>query len=166
MYEALFLSAHVAAESFLEELFCGLVVTGRGVESERNDVAPRLEIRSHSVARQLITGPGKNYVDWVPFNKTIGLAKLFFRGGRPFSDLSQANKDVLHKSHIIRNVIAHKSRYSVRQFETHIIGSASIPPRERNAAGYLRGLFRTAPSQTRFSNLLSQLLLCARELAK
>jgi hypothetical protein len=166
MYEGLFLSAHVAAESFLEELFLGLLVTGRGITSARNDVLPRLEIRSHAVARELITGPSKNYVDWVPFDRTITLAKLFFRGGRPFSDLNQQHKDTLFKSHIIRNVIAHRSRHSVKQFDRHIIGSASLPPSERNPAGYLRGFFRVTPAQTRFSNLLAQLLLCARDLAK
>jgi len=50
MYEALFLSGHVALEGFLEELFLGLLVNGRGVESSRGDIVARVEIRSYSVA--------------------------------------------------------------------------------------------------------------------
>ena len=41
MYEALFLSAHVSAEGFLEELFLGLLVSGHGIKSGRTDIIPR-----------------------------------------------------------------------------------------------------------------------------
>jgi hypothetical protein len=166
MYEGLYLSAHVAFESFLEELFLGLLVTGKGVESSRGDVIPRIEIRSHKVAMDLIIGPGKKYVDWIPFDRTVELAKLFFRGGRPFSSLSSVHKQTLSRSHFIRNAIAHRSRHSLRQFEHHVIGNTPLPPGERTPAGYLSGIFRVAPAQTRFSNLLAQMLLCARDLAR
>jgi hypothetical protein len=118
------------------------------------------------VAREVIIGPNRSYVDWVPYRRTVELATVFFKGGRPFSDLAQPHKDVLHKSHIIRNAIAHKSKHSLKEFERHIIGSSTLPPSECSPAGYLRGLLRISPSQTRFSNLLAQMLLCARELAK
>ena len=166
MYEGLFLSAHVAAELFLEELFVGLLPKDKGVESSRNDVMPRVEITAHSIARDLITGPSRQYVDWVPFDKTISLAKLFFRGGRPFSDLAKPHQDILKKSHYIRNAIAHKSAHGMRQFNNHVVGTVPLPPGERLPAGYLRGLYRTKPAETRFTNLLSQLLLCARDLAR
>jgi len=166
MYEALFLSAHVAIEGFIEELFLGLLIKNRGVQSSRVDVKPRVDVRSHRVARELITGAGRKYVDWLPYDRTVDLAKLFFRGGRPFDDLSQAQKTLLSRGHTIRNAIAHRSRYSLSQFERYMIGSTPLPPKERHPAGYLRGLFRTSPAQTRFSNLLAQLLLVARDLAR
>jgi hypothetical protein len=78
IYEALFLSAHVAIEGFLEELFLGLLVKGHGVQSSRSDIRPRLEVRSHRIARELITGAGRRYVDWLPYERTVELAKLFF----------------------------------------------------------------------------------------
>jgi hypothetical protein len=166
MYEALFLSAHVAIEGFIEELFLGLLVMNRGVQSSRVDIKPRVEVRSHRIARELITGAGRKYVDWLPYDRTVDLAKLFFRGGRPFDDLSQVQKTLLSRGHTIRNAIAHRSRYSLSQFERSMIGSNPLPPKERYPAGYLRGLFRTSPAQTRFSNLLAQLLLVARDLAR
>ncbi len=67
MYEALFLSAHVAIEGFIEELFLGLLVMGRGFQSSRSDIKPRVEVRSHKIARELITGAGRRYVDWLPY---------------------------------------------------------------------------------------------------
>jgi hypothetical protein len=160
MYEALFLSAHVAIEGFIEELFLGLLVRNRGVRSSRGDIKPRIEVWSHRIARD------RKYVDWLPYDRTIGLARLFFRGGRPFDDLTQTQKQLLSRGHIIRNAIAHRSRYSLGQFERHVIFSTPLPPGERQPAGYLRGLFRVSPAQTRFSNLLAQLLLVARDLAR
>jgi hypothetical protein len=166
MYEALFLSAHVAIEGFIEELFLGLLVSNRGVRSSRADIRPRIEVRSHRIARELITGAGRKYVDWLPYERTVDLAKLFFRGGRPFDDLSQTQKQLLSRGHTIRNAIAHRSRYSLSQFERQIIGSTPLPPKERQPAGYLRGHLRTSPAQTRFSNLIAQLLFVARDLAR
>jgi hypothetical protein len=166
MYEALFLSAHVSAEGFLEELFLGLLVSGHGIKSGRTDIVPRVEIRSYSIARELITGAGRRYVDWLPYDRTVDLAKLFFRGARPFNDLSETQRMVLFRCHTIRIAIAHRSRYSLSQFERHVIGSTPLPPSERDPAGYLRGFFRISPTQTRFSNLLAQLLLIARDLAR
>jgi hypothetical protein len=166
MYEALFLSGHVALEGFLEELFLGLLVNGRGVESSRGDIVARVEIRSYSVARELITGAGRRYVDWLPYERTVDLAKLFFRGARPFGEFSASQRGVLLRCHTIRNAIAHRSRYSLNQFERHVIGSTPLPPNERHPAGYLRGFFRTSPAQTGFSNLLAQFLLIARDLAR
>ena len=166
MYEALFLSAHVAVEGFLEELFLGLLVKGQGVESGRSDIVPRVEIRHYSVARELIAGAGRRYVDWLPYERTVDLARLFFRGARPFDDLADAQRMILSRSHTIRNAIAHGSRYSLNQFERRVIGSTPLPPGERNPAGYLRGYFRVSPTQTRFSNHLAQLLLIARDLAR
>jgi hypothetical protein len=166
MYEALFISAHVSVETFLEDLFIGLLVQGHGVISSRADVVARVHVRLYKIARELIYGAGRNYVDWLPYERTINLAELFFRGGRPFNDLSPSQKDALFRGHTIRNAIAHQSRFSLGQFKRRVIGSTPLPPNERNPAGYLRGLFRTSPNQTRFSNLLAQLLLVARDLAR
>jgi hypothetical protein len=161
MYEALFLSGNVALEGFLEDLFLGLLVSRHGLESGRTDIFPRVEIRSYGIARELIIGPGRRYIDWLPYDRTVALAKLFFRGARPFDDLTDGQRRVLSRCHTIRNVIAHRSRYSLDQFERYVIGSTPLPTSERSPAGYLRGFFRTSPAQTRFSNLLAEALLIA-----
>ena len=127
---------------------------------------PRINIKSHSIAREIVMGVGKKYVDWLPYDKTDQLSKLYFRGGRPFSDITRPNKETLLKCSVIRNVIAHRSRHSIKQFEKQVIGTTPLLPKERNPAGYLEGLLRIAPAQTRFSNLLSQLSIIARDLSK
>jgi hypothetical protein len=167
MYEGLFLSAHVAFEGFLEDLFIGLLIDGDGYKSSRSDVGPRVIVKSFRVARDLLQGrSGKGYIDWFPYKRTIELAEIYFRGGRPFSDLDDAQKEILSKCHIIRNVIAHKSRYSLDKFNVTVLASTPLPPLERSPAGYLRGIFRVWPIQTRYENLIAQLLIMSRHLAR
>jgi len=166
LYEGLFLSAQAAFEGFIEELFIGLLVDGKGLISSRHNIVPRIKVKSHKIAREIVFGVDRQYTDWLPYNRTIKLAEIYFRGGVPFSELSQPQKDYLHKSHIIRNAIAHKSRFSINKFEEVVIGSTPLPLKERTPAGYLGGYFRLAPVQTRYENLIAQMLLIARDLAK
>lgn len=164
LYEGLFLSAHVAFEGFLEDLFIGLLVNGQGIISSRKDIVPRIKVTTHKIAREIVFGADRQYVDWFPYQRTIKMADLYFRNGKPFSDLNQPQKDYLQKCHVIRNAIAHKSRYSMQRFEDVVIGSTPLPPKERKPSGYLSGNFRVG--QTRYENLITQLLLIAKDLAR
>ena len=164
IYEGLFLGAHVAFENFIERLFLGLLVENQGVFSPRVEVVARVKIRSYKIARELVLGPDRSYIDWVPYDRTKKLALIYFRNGLPFSDLKQSHYDVMKKSFTIRNVIAHKSRQSQKQFEKAVIGSVPLPPNERHPAGYLMGVFRVHPPRTRFSQILNDLLNCALRL--
>ena len=165
MYEGLFLSSHVAFEGFLEELFIGLLVDGLGVISSRSVVSPLVIVRSFNTARRLLYSSRKAYVDWLPYDNTLELAHKYFKGGRPFSELSDAQKQHMQKCHSIRNVIAHESKDSKKKYEKRVLGTTPLPPHEMTPAGYLRGLYRITPTQTRYENYMSQLLLIARDLA-
>lgn len=165
-YEGLFLNAHVLFEAFLEDMFIGLLVNGNGVISNRSDIVPRVTIKSYTVARELVIGPSRSYVDWLPYEKTIKLAKIYFRGGRPFSELSEPMTAHLKKCHLIRNAIAHKSQSSYKKFNDEVIGNTPLPPQERTPAGYLSGDFRRSPPQTRYENIVSELLTIARSLSR
>lgn len=166
MYEGLFLSSHVAFEAFLEELFFGLLVDGKGVVSARSEVGPRIIVRSFNTARELLFPSRRPFVDWIPYDNTLELASKYFRGGRPFSELSDSQKQHLKRCHAIRNVVAHESIDSKRKFEKRVLGATPLSPQERTPAGYLRGLYRTTPDQTRYENYMAQLLLIARDLAR
>ena len=166
MYEGLYLSAHISFEHFIEELFVGLLVDGRGVQSQRNAVRPRITVGSHRVARDILVPGQRSYVDWLPYDNTVKTARKVFHGGRPFSELTKAELATLEKCQIIRNVIAHHSRFSVARFEKKVLANTPLPPVERTPAGYLRGLFRATPSQTRFEEVCAQLIRVAHRLAR
>lgn len=166
-YEGLFLSVHVDFEQFIEELFIGLLVDGRGLISSRSDIVPRIKVNTHQIAREVILGSSRRrYIDWLPYQKTLDFASTYFRGGRPFSDLSENQLQLLTKCNLIRNALAHKSRYSINRFLTSVIGATPLPANERNPAGYLRGNFRLHPPQSRYEIFTSQLAVIAVVLAR
>lgn len=164
MYEGLFLNAHRAFEGFLEELFLGLLVDSQGVSSTA--VTPRITVRSHQVAREIVTGRRAKYVDWLPYDQTVELARLFFRGGRPFSTLRSGLRKQIKSTVVLRNAIAHRSRHSQDLFRRDVLGSVSLPPRQRTPAGYLRDVHAVNPPQTRYELMIAQLQQAANELTR
>lgn len=166
VYEGLFLSAHSAFENFIEDLFVGLLLKGKRSVSRRRNIIPRIQVQSESIAYDLILGNRKKYVDWLPYKNTLEYAEIFFRGGRPFSELDEYQKDHLVKCLFVRNAIAHKSKYSLRKFEEEVIGNTPLVHREKTPSGYLRGIFRTTPPQTRYENMIAQLSQIAAKLAQ
>ena len=161
MYESLFLGCFTSFEVFLEEAFLALLVPPPGSRISAR-ARPRINVKSLSIARELVVGPGKKYADWIPFDRTLNKAELFFRGGRPFAELTQPGRDLVAKASVIRNAIAHRSRYSELEFETRIIAGAPLPPRERRPGGYLRGSITATPPLTRYENYATALLTVAR----
>ncbi len=132
-----------------------------------SSVVPRVFFKSDQVAREVIFSD-RNYVDWLPYRLTQKRANAFFRNGMPFTCLNKPeNKPDLKKLEkllYIRNIIAHKSSYSRKKFEDKVIGSSPVPLLERTPAGYLRGIFRITPSQTRYENLINEMASIAKKL--
>lgn len=147
-YEGLYLKTHVLFEAFLENLFYGLLVENSSIITPPH-IIPRVPIKSYRIAGDLVHG-GKDFVDWIPFERTMIRAKLYFRNGSPFCTLLPNEKDDIFKSHVLRNVIAHESKHSLNKFEQHLISSRVLPTSERKPAGYLMGIYATSPSQTRY----------------
>jgi hypothetical protein len=164
-YVGLFLSAYTAFEGFLEDLFVGLLVAKSGQVFHRGKATPRVVIRSKKVAFQILLKPGKDYLDWLPYNYTIERANAFFRGGRPFTTLVDVHRDHLTKIVVLRNAIAHQSSFAQEQFTKKVIGSTKLPPRERTPARYLCGNFRNSPAQTRQEVILANTVQLAAKLA-
>lgn len=163
-YEGLFLKMHVLFETFLEDLFYGLLVENSAILTP-NNIRPRVSVRSHVIARELVQA-GKDYMDWIPYERTMDAAKIYFRGGVPFCQLSHAERTDIYKSHVIRNVIAHESRHSLKKFEKHLIGTTVLPVSERTPAGYLMGIFATSPNQTRYELYAAKLKNIAIKLTR
>lgn len=161
VYEGLYLDAITSLEKLIEGLFLGLL-TGRIVHSSPA-VVRRVTFRSDRVARDVVFG-GRNYVDWFPYHYTEQRAKAFFRSGIPFTTLDKADKTQLENLLYIRNAIAHRSSYAKRKFEQEVIGLLPLTLRERTPAGFLRSRFRITPIQTRYENLVADIVSIALEL--
>lgn len=159
VYEVTFLSVFVAFEQYLEDLFVAMMC---GAHLPRKcQFGRRVVFSSAEVARMNLYG-GQRYVDLLPFDRTVRKAEIFFRGGRPFSSLGNAEKSDLTFLHLIRNCVAHKSRASLGSFEHELTKRHSLPPSQHTPARYLRSGF--SAGQTRFQIELGTLIFIASEL--
>lgn len=160
VYEGLYMSSITALENWIENLFIGLLV-GRLTHCS-SSVIPRVSFKSDRVAREVIFSD-RNYVDWLPYRYTEKRASAFFRNGLPFTCLSSSEQKKLETLSYIRNAIAHESVYSKKKFADEVIGSSPVTQQERTPAGYLRGIFRITPSQTRYENLINEMASIAKK---
>ena len=162
VYEGLYLDAFTSFERSIEELFVALL-TNRVAQT---GVVTRVNFRSSKVARDVILGGNKKYVDWFPYDRTEERAKAFFRSGEPFTRLSNNDKKMIEELVIIRNAIAHRSRHSINRFEQKLIVGKGLPlpPRERTPAGFLRS--KIDPSTTRFQDYLAVIADIMRKLCR
>jgi hypothetical protein len=167
-YEGIFLSTYSYFENFLEALFVGLLVENIGVYSTRTDIHPRIKMGTHQIVMDsLINTSSRTYLDWIPYKEiTLKRADIYFRGGRPFSDINNTEMDTIFYAGIIRNSIAHKSKSSLDKFRKHLIGARSIAKSQQQPAGYLMGIFRRHPIQTRYENIAGELLQIAYKLSR
>lgn len=145
VYSALFLSEWAHFEAFIEELFLGLMI-GKVKHSKNSTICPRIEVKSPIIGRELIYA-GRNYVNWLPYDNTIQRANVFFRGGRPFTLLNKDDIKTLETCIVIRNALAHQSRYSRLRFNQIVSDGLSLRPKERNPKSFLRSQFSATPSK-------------------
>lgn len=160
IYGGLFLNAVALLEALFEDLFFGILIGKfRGVPK----VSPKITFKSLKTATMFVYQT-RAYMTWLPFENTEKLARIYLRGGLPFTMLVSSEKQKLEIAYCIRNAIAHKSKYALNAFENKVIGSAPLPPSDRIPEGYLISCFRTLPNQTRFENILADLLVLAHKL--
>lgn len=162
IYSGLFLDAMTHFENFVESLFIGLLV-GR-LSSPKAIGTSKVALKSDRVAREVVYGGVRSYVDWFPYEQTEQRAKAFFREGRPFTILSQPEKLHIRRMHTVRNAIAHRSVSSFKAFDRYVVAGLPLMPGERTPTGYLRSQYRRAPVVTRYQELVSQMGLIATKL--
>lgn len=162
VYEGLFLRGVSAFEGFLEDLFVELVL-GR-VSFSRRKVAVRVGIVSRATLWEVLL-QGKPYLDWLPYDRTVERARTFLKDGLPFTVLDDGDRSKAKKCMLVRNAIAHNSRFAKKQFEEKVIGDLNLPSRERTPAGYLRSIARVNPTFVRFQIWSSDLANMALRIA-
>jgi len=143
VYEGLYLDAVTSFEASIEDLFIRIITT----RASPTGVTPRVSFKSSQVARDVVLGGERRYLDWLPYSKTDQRARAFLRAGQPFSRLSSTYRKTLDHIVVIRNAIAHKSSHSKRRFQD-LVNSLPLLPREKTAAGFLRS--RIDVSTTRY----------------
>ncbi len=161
-YGAIFLTAVSSFEGMIEDLFVKLLV---GRVAPPRGVRPRVKFASDKVAREVVLG-GRNYADWLPYNRMKTRAEAFFAGGRPFTSLSRADKEFLEAIWCIRNALAHQSRHAKRLFEHEVIAGTPLLPRERTPTGYLRSIHSSNPIVTQYEQLATELSTIAHRLCR
>lgn len=102
VYEGLYLDAIASLELSLEELFIQ-ILTGRGPS---RSVVARVTFRSGQVARDVMLGGERKYLDWLPYERTEKRAKAFLRSGEPFTNIGTSNKRTIEELLSIRHAIA------------------------------------------------------------
>jgi hypothetical protein len=154
VYESLFLRAVVGFEQFCEVLFLE-ILKGR-IRYSGSRVVPRITHNSVGAMREVLL-QGKPYLDWLPYESTEKRAKWYLNGGRPFTNLDDAERSTIKTIQTIRNAIAHSSDHALRKFRQSVIGNQSLLPRERTPAGFLRSQLTNAPMQRRIEVYVAEL---------
>jgi hypothetical protein len=160
IHEMAFLLCFVAFENYIQQRFLSLLL--RRVRSRYVGFGVRIQISSSQLARELMYS-GREYVDFLPYDRTVHLAERFFRNGIPFSLLDKQEMMELKLQHAIRNDIAHRSASSVTKFQNLCTGHGILLPHSDLAVSrYLQTSFSVGT--TRFENHVSQLLSVAQKL--
>jgi len=162
VYEGLFLGCITSLEAFIEDCFIGMLVGA--IKHKKKYVKPKILFKSYKIARKIVFA-GKPYVDWLPYQNTTDRARLFYNKGLPFTMIEEIDKQILSEICYIRNAIAHKSPYSLSKFKDSVIQNRHLIHRDKYPAGYLRGIYRTAPSQTRYENYINSISSIALKLS-
>lgn len=156
LYEGLFIRAITTLEAFIEEQFY-LTVLGRSKHA-RTRVVPKADFPSRTVLTDIVTRK-KAYVSWLPYSETEKMARMFLRGGKPFTDITDSQRNQLSEWMTIRNAIAHSSKSARNKFHANVIGSTPLINYEKTPAGFLRSSYRpgVTPRITRFEVILQNI---------
>ena len=161
VYAAIFLNSVVSFEVMIEELFIGLLA-GK-VNSRFSNVNSRVKITSHIVAREVVL-QGRKFFDWLPYDRTITIANVFFTGGRPFTIITKVDEKHIDKCITIRHAIAHQSQHAISKFKNEVLKGLSLIPRDRRPKSFLRAQFSATPPINYYQQLVGDLHKIARKL--
>lgn len=164
IYSGLLIQTVNRFETFLDSTFHAICL-GRLNYASKRRVAPRVMFRSPIVLREVVLGEGRDYVHWLPYGHTESRARVYLRGGRPFTEIQDHQRGHLKRVVQIRNAVAHSSAHSLRVFEDKVLSNATLLPHERRPNGYLRSLIGGLQGATQLEALVSQLRAISRQIA-
>ena len=134
VYAGLFLNAFTEFEALIEDVFLSILEGTHA--SNIPSTKRRVEIVPNSLTREVLF-EGRNYLDWLPLDKTTERAVRFLNNGEPFSKFDDKEKFLINRLHHIRNAVAHKSDAAKKKFEV-CIQHFSLLQKEKTPTGFLR----------------------------
>jgi hypothetical protein len=152
VYEGLFMRSITTLEDFFEELFHLAVLGQSGHPHAR--VSPRVEFKSRIILNKFVLGANE-YVDWLPYKKVEERARVFLRGGRPFTEISDGQRSQVAEWCRVRNAIAHPGDPAKSIFREKVIGERALLRHEKTPAGFLRSPIQ--PGLNQFAGVLRQM---------
>lgn len=112
--ELSFLKIFMSWEDFLERTFIRYMCGGH----TNSDYAPKRYIQPINLDHALnILRQARRFIDWTRGNEIIHRSKLFFQDGEPYATTIGASLQQLDEMKVIRNKIAHQSKYATRNFQ-------------------------------------------------
>ncbi|MCA8910772.1 MAG: hypothetical protein KDB82_03640 [Planctomycetes bacterium] len=160
-YSGAFILFYSQFETAFENLFLGLV-SGR-LASQQPAVKSLVKVKSDAVLRRATLG-GRSYFDWFPFGaEAKRRVRGFLSRGKPFTDVTKADRSFMEEVTTLRNAIAHSSHHARKRFKDVFVEGVHLLPRQRRPAGYLRG--NHMPGQSRLEFMMLQSLAVTRRLA-
>jgi hypothetical protein len=77
----------------------------------------------------------------------IPVAELYLADGRPFTDVSDTDRDLLAHTMKIRNAIAHRGTHALGAFRRDVPGVSSLPANRQFPGPLLRYVYRARPKE-------------------
>jgi len=105
-------------EEFLQRLFYQTMLA----EETEGNGKPKFQVATQDELELLLFNTGsrrEKYLDWLPYDVTLGRAEAYLVGGAPFSRLKYRPVELraVAELAILRNAIAHPSDYAGRKFQ-------------------------------------------------
>lgn len=168
LYRGLFLDGYISFESFLEEIFIGLLQKDKNIGHAANPILP---VNSAQKAQWLLFSRNK-YLDWIPYSKTEEMSKIYFKKqGNPFTDqnrIEDYDKAFMNKElPIVRNILSHNSIVARKKFNGLLDDEYPfLSPQERRPINFIRHVYRRAPNKTLLEEYLHHMLQIAHKIAE
>lgn len=155
-----FLQVVIGWEDFVEAVFVRYLV---GAESP-SGYSPNLRLapaKSLGHAYQLASGdpehvPNKHFISWNKWKNVEALAKVFFDAGRPFTNITDHEKQRLADCVVIRNRIAHSSKKCKADFIKAAKSHLKLKSEDKLSQGFSAGQLLLTSSCVLFGNNAEQ----------
>ena len=148
--QGLYLVGVRSFENFIEGQIVGLA-TGklswkpRVIGPARCNCTTRFNEKRLSFANELIFA-GKEYADYLPYQRTTSIAKRIFVSGRPFSLLGDNEKSTINRCIKVRHYIAHNSDHAARDFVKTVTAIKKFRVKKPSVTHYLNENIRSGVS--------------------